>query len=108
MAIDEFKDIDICNIIKTCFRSGVKTLEFGPLKINFESELPGFVSPSRLSRGSTDVKSLELSDSDHELLSELAETQTMMDDPVQWEANIIDGYMEHSGVRDARTEHNEA
>ena len=38
MEINDFKDIDICTIIKTCAKSGVTKLEMGLLKIDFQKK----------------------------------------------------------------------
>lgn len=105
MEINDFKDIDICTIIKTCAKSGVTKLEMGLLKIDFQKsdflEVPAFVKPSQ-------IVPLEVTPEDKEFLSELEETQTMMDDPDQWEQNMIDSFIEKDiGAIDARSRRNE-
>lgn len=116
MEISDFKDLDICNIIKTCAESGVRHLSLGQLNISFQQVgIP--VSPvwSGMTHNpptpgtvADQVKSLALSDEDRELLDELQETQTMMDDPVQWEQDMIDKFMQtNDGVVDERSRHNQ-
>lgn len=116
MEID-FKDIDICNIIKACANSGVQQLSFGQLQISFKQVgIPAVDVWSGMSHtppvsGTTkeQVQKIDMTVQDRELLEELQETQTMMDDPVQWEQNVIDSFIQQNdGVVDEGSRHNQA
>jgi len=113
METNDLKDIDICNIIKTCAKSGVTELIFGTLKVNFKQPgmaatetWPGMVhAPPESGTTAEQVKKLALTTEDQELLDELAETQVMMDDPDQFEQSIIDHYLhQDNGVVDGDSE----
>ena len=118
MEISDFKDVDICNIIEVCAKAEVSELDFGLLKIKFKSAgtpvpnvWPGMSHTPipELGTASEPVKPLEISEEDREFLRELEDTQTMMDDPEQWEQNIIDSYLQRNdGVVDERSGHNQA
>lgn len=101
MEISDFKEIDICNIIKTCAESGVQKFAIGELVIDFQQAgvsaqvWPGMEhTPPNPGTDTEPVNTLELTQVDRELLEELEETQTMMDDPEQFEQNIIDSYLQ--------------
>jgi len=104
----EIKDLTvagICNIIRSCAKSNVARIEMGDMKITFESqEVEGVVSPVHEFSGESvpnePVEPLELSEGDREVLRELQDTQTMMDDPEQWESNMIDSFIQRGVVNE--------
>lgn len=119
MEISDFKEIDICNIIKACAESNVHKLQLGELSLEFKpvgiqgaDVWSGVTHTPPLPLPGTEVEKveqIELSPEDKELLDDLDQVQTMMDDPVQFEQGIIDGYMQiNNGVVDEEPGHREA
>lgn len=103
METNNLKSTDICNIIKTCAKSGVTNFEFGSIKIGF-----GEVAQEVTFVKEGDIIPLDITSEDKEFMSELQETQTMMDDPEQWEQNMVDSFMDNqNGEINAGSRRNE-
>lgn len=94
---------DICNIIKTCSKHGVTNIKISGIEVNFMNQgtdspqsgmnwTPPKVKP--LKKGdTTPLKALELTEKDLEEIEELERAQQAIDDPVGYEARIIDEYI---------------
>jgi len=110
MEIKELQANEICNIIKQCAKSGVKTLKLGGFEVEFRgwgtNPSPAGMQVDTPSDSGTNaskpVEPLELSEEDKQALQDLEDNQTMLDDPLQWEQDIIDSHMHGEVKRDGR------
>lgn len=107
MVTRDLKVKDICTIIETCATAGVSTFDFHGLKLEFSSTTGGEAWGPEPSRSLAAIPPLRLSSEDKLVLRELEDTQTMMDDPVQWEQNIIDSYLGGGEEVHGEDEHSE-
>lgn len=87
---DDFKDGELCNIIRACSASGVTRFRCGELEIDFlpvEKMLQE--DPSHLPRPPV----IELSKEDKELMEEMVDYQNLLEDPESYEQKIIDSHI---------------
>jgi len=105
---------DICGIIKACNSANVSSLKLGQLEITFqpkvvptcaESTVPTESFTQALNSGSKEIElpTSLATEADQQVLEDLQRSQLMMDDPVAFEALMVDDHMErqrvaHSGV----------
>lgn len=95
---------ELCNIIKTCSKNGVSNLKISGIEIDFMS--PGTDSPQvgawtpqkrvsiKQTAETTPLKPLELSDKELEEIEELERAQIALDDPIAFEQQVINDFME--------------
>lgn len=104
---------DVCLIIKTASQYNVAELEFGPLRVVF-TRVPSYspleqpVTESNQSEGnglsfavSGHKAHLPLND-DSELLEAIRTTQLAIDDPMAFEQEMADGFLQQ-GIEDGET-----
>lgn len=104
MEVSGLKANDICNIIRTCAKSKVSSIIIGELKINFsthESE-GSLLAPEGTHAGTEEIiehrtqqeLNFELDDLTRKALADLGDAQIMIDNPVEYEAEIASRFLE--------------
>lgn len=95
---------ELCNIIKTCNKNGVTDLKISGIEISFmdqgtDSPLTGIVrTPQKVKPvkkvDTTPLEPLDLTDRDLEEIDDLERAQQVIDDPVGYEEQVINDFME--------------
>lgn len=112
---------NICSIIKACKDSGVNHLKYGNLEVQFGNQnlgtmgtwaAVGGTQPLPTQDGNLDEPKIHpvttetgFIDQLHQrAVEDLTQAQTLMDNPVQFEQDIADGFINPEGGSDAQTE----
>ena len=110
MGISTLRAKEICAIIKTCARSGVTDVELGDFKIKFGAQ-KGPEGAKATTEG-TQLELPELGTADGQIpkeqmdilqkraVEDLAQAQTLIDSPEQFETDMVNGLLYDKGAED--------
>ena len=107
----------ICDIIQSCKDNGVNYFECDVLKVQFGQANTGLVGiwpaiegtqSTPTQNGSfeppTQLNEQKIDQLHQRAIEDLAQAQTLMDDPMQFEQDMSDGLLNEQGGDDAKTE----
>ena len=103
MEVSQLTANDICNIVKSCAKSSVTSFVYGELKINFSTQEDKGLSLAHegTHAGNEEIikhkkqqeLNFELDDLTKKAVSDLEDAQLMIDDPVEYEAEIASRFL---------------
>lgn len=94
-----FSSKDLCRIIETASKANVSTIKIGNLEVSFlPKSLPTIEDLSKthsdaVEQTSSPEQKVSMTPVEKDLLEEARTSQLMVDDPLAFEQEIIDGFM---------------